>query len=85
MCIPFLTLVIDSFPSNQVDNPLQFILDSDWNLNRGGWQPQLFPDLIYHTPRIRTSSIHFVDERDSWDAIPPHLAINGDCLALSGG
>jgi len=80
--IPLLTLVIDSFPPNQIDDSLEFILDTDGNLDRCGWDPQLGSDLVYHPPRIRASSIHFVDERDSWDIVPPHLSVNRDCLAL---
>jgi len=82
VCIPLLTLVVNSFPSDQINDSFKFILNTDGNLNRRGWHPQLFSDLVYHTPRIRTGSIHFVDKRDSGDIVPPHLPVNGDGLAL---
>lgn len=77
-----MTLIIDGFPSNQIDNAPEFILDADRNLNGSGWHPQLGSDLVDHTPRIGTSSIHFVDERDSGNIVSPHLPVNGDRLAL---
>ena len=79
---PFMSFVVDRFPTNEIDHTLQFIFNANGNLKNSGRYPELCADLIHNSPRIRTRPVHFVDEGYPRDVIPPHLPIDCDSLTL---
>src|SRR5208337_4244808 len=72
----------DSLAFDQVDHALEVRLGPDRQLERYRRQVELGLELLDHVGRIGAGAIHLVDEGDSWDGIPLHLAIDGDRLRL---
>ena len=55
------------------------------NCKRDRRQAQLALELLDHVGRVGPGAVHLVDERDSRNRVPLHLAVDGDRLRLHAG
>ena len=62
--------------------PCEVDLGADRDLERDGRQAELALELRDHVGRVGAGAVHLVDERQPGDAIPLHLAVDGDRLRL---
>lgn len=52
MKVPFIALIIDCLPLNQIHNTLEFVFDTDRNLDCRGGNLELRSNLTYYSPGI---------------------------------
>jgi hypothetical protein len=55
--IPLLALVVDSLHPDEVDHTAELVLDTDRDLDGGGRDAKLVPDLLDNTPRVCSRSV----------------------------
>ncbi len=68
--------------AEQVNNPLEIVLQTDRKLHQHGITAELAAELLDHFLRVAAGAVHLVDERQAWHAIAPHLAVDGQRLGL---
>lgn len=52
--LPFLALVVDSLPADEINDTLQFVFDANGNLYSSSLDPELGPNLINNSPWVCT-------------------------------
>ena len=79
---PIFAIKVDRLHRDEVDDTREIRLGTHRKLDGHRRDMQLFLDLLSDFERVGSDAVHLVDERDARDAIPLHLAIDGQRLAL---
>ena len=67
---------------NQVDDALEIILCTDWNLHQKRISAEFVTQLLNHSIRVGTGTVHFVDKRKTRHLVAFHLPVHSDGLTL---
>ena len=76
-------VVVNSFTGYEVNDALEVIFSTDWNLERDRLSTETIGDHAYCTPVVGTDTVHFVDEADTRNAVAVSLTPYGFRLRLN--
>ena len=77
-----ITVEIQGFFAEQVDNALEIMLEANGKLHQYGVAAELAAELFNHFLGVAAGAVHLVDERQTGNAIAPHLPVNRQRLGL---
>ena len=80
--LAFVARVAVGFHFDQVNDTVKIFAQADWNLEQQHNAAQLLTHLVSDFERIGTGTVHFVDERQTWNTVTLHLTVNGQRLSL---
>lgn len=83
--VPPRALIIQCFHSYEIDHPFKVGFLANWNLYSSRRYPQFLINSLNRFPRIRSRSVHFINETNSRNIISSHLSVHSNGLTLNPG
>src|SRR6266542_3832457 len=75
----------DRLHRDEIDDADELVLEADGELHQHRVVLELLAELILHAERVRAGPVALVDEREARHLVAPHLAVDGERLALDAG